>query len=180
MQETGHHSSVVAKLFIETSSISQPMPVSGKVLEDSIRLSKIRRIKLTLYIVQTVALVGLAFLVVLIMEDARITPTLYLPLPSFIAVLILLLLIICIESFFFRMLEIRFARSSSARHLMAKNSMKRALIIAIITGVFTLVLTLPSILGAVEDASSGSEIISADSEPPSFWSTDPLELTAVE
>jgi hypothetical protein len=81
------------------------MPFSGKVLEDSIRLGKIRSIKLTLYIVQTVALVALAFIVAFVQGDAAMTPRLHLPIASFIAVIVLLLLIICIESFFFRMLD---------------------------------------------------------------------------
>jgi len=155
------------------------MPVSGKVLEDSIRLSKIRRIKLTLYIVQTGALIGLAFVVVFAMGGARITPTLYLPIPSFIAVVVLLLLIMCIESFFFRMLEIRFARSSSARHLMAKNSMKRSLLIALITGMTAIVLAVPSILGVIEDASSSKTVVTSVEEPPTFYSSDALDLMSV-
>ncbi len=155
------------------------MPVSGKVLEDSIRLSKIRSIKLTLYVVQTVALVSLAFVVVFLMGDAAIAPNLHLPIASFLAVIVLLLLVTCVESFFFRVLEIKFARSSSARHLMAMNSMRRALIIAVITGVVALVLGLPSILGALEDATKESTIFEAASPSPSFWSSDPLELMTV-
>jgi hypothetical protein len=155
------------------------MPLSGKVLEDSIRLGKIRRIKLTLYVVQTVALLVLAFVVVFMMGNAALTPRLHLPIASFVAVIVLLLLIVCVESFFYRMLEIKFARSSSARHLMAKNSMKRALLIAAMTGVVTAILTIPQIMGAVEEASNESMIVSADSNPPTFWSTDPLELISV-
>jgi hypothetical protein len=156
------------------------MPLSGKVLEDSIRLSRIRTIKLALYVVQTVALVVLAIVVIFVMGDAAITPRLHLPIASLLAVIVLLALIVCVESFFFRVLEIRFARSSSARHLMAKNSMRRALIIALITGILTIILTVPSILGAVEDASNDTTILGAASNPETFWSTDPLELMAVE
>lgn len=143
-------------------------------------MGKIRRIKLALYVVQTVALVALAFVVSFVVGDAAMTPRLHLPIASFIAVIVLLLLIICIESFFFRVLEIRFSRSSSARHLMAKNSMRRAILIAIITGVITIVLTVPAILGAVEDAADESTIIGAGSDPPTFWSMDPLELMAAD
>ncbi len=156
------------------------MPASGKVLEDSIRLGKIRRIKLALYVVQTVTLVAIAFVVVFLMGGAAITPRLFLPISSFIAVIVLLVLIVCVESFFFRMLEIRFARSSSARHLMAKNSMKKALIIAVITGVITLILTVPAALGAVESSLDDSTIVTADSNPVNFWSSDPLNLMTVE
>jgi hypothetical protein len=155
------------------------MPVSGKVLEDSIRLGKIRRSKLALYVVQTITLVAIGFVAVFLMGGAALTPRLYLPIASFIAVIVLLLLIVCVESFFFRMLEIRFARSSSARHLMAKNSIRKALIIAVITGVVTLILTVPAALGAVESALDYSTLVTADSNPVNFWSSDPLNLMTV-
>ena len=63
---------------------------------------------------------------------------------------------------------------------MAKNSMRRAFLIALITGILTIILTVPSILGAAESASNDTTIVGATSDPPSFWSTDPLELMAVE
>src|SRR4030042_452726 len=115
------------------------MPVTGKVLEDSIRLSRIRRIKIMLYIVQVVLLVSMAFLFAFVLGGATLKPTLYLPLDTFATLMVLLLLIICVESFFFRILEIRFARSSSARHLMAKNSMRRSLLIALVAGITAII-----------------------------------------
>lgn len=153
------------------------MPASGRVLEDSIRLSKIRRTKFTLYIVQAVMLVALGFILVIIVGGATLKPHLYLPIDSFLAVVVLLLLIICIESYFFRILEIRFARSTSARHLMAKNSIKRSLIIAIIAGVAVLILGVPSILNGIEDTGSRTLSLSTRADPPSFFSSDPFALT---
>jgi hypothetical protein len=153
------------------------MPASGRVLEDSIRLSKIRKTKLTLYIVQAVMLVALGFILVIVVGGAMLKPHLYLPLDSFLAVVVLLLLIICIESFFFRILEIRFARSTSARHLMAKNSIKRSLIVAIIAGVAVLILGVPSILGGIENTGSKTLSLSTNAAPPSFFSSDPFALT---
>ena len=156
------------------------MPLSGKILEDSIRLGRIRWIKLVLYIVQAVALLSLGFLVVFVLGEATITPRLFLPISSFAAIVVLLLLLMCIESFFFRILEIKFARSSSARHLMAKNSMSRAIIIAVITGIVALLFGLPSILSSIEDASSTKLEITAMSEAPSFYNSDPLNLVSVK
>ena len=179
MQETGHSGCRLAKLFIESISISQTMPVSGKVLEDSIRLSKIRRIKLGLYVVQTGALLGFSSFVVFVFGGARLTPTLFMPIPSLVAVVILLLLIMCVESFFFRILEIRFARSSSARHLMAKNSMKRGLLIALVAGISALILAVPSIHGTIEEARSDEFVANALMEAPSFFSSDALGLMRV-
>ena len=154
------------------------MPLSKKVLEDSVRLGSIRRIKMTLYIVQVVMLVALAFFLVFVIGDATVTPDLYLPLDQFIAVMVLLLLVVCVESFFFRMMEIRFARSSSARHLMAKNSITRSILLALISAVVTIILMVQPILAVVEDASQRT-ITTSSSEDFTFWSRDPLALQRV-
>lgn len=152
------------------------MPASGRVLEDSIRLSRIRRIKLTLYVVQAVMLIALGFLLIFVVGGATLKPHLYVPVDSFLAVLVLLLLIICLESFFFRMLEIKFARSSSARHLMAKNSMKRSVLIAMVAGIAAMVLAVPSIVNAVESSVQQKIVVSPGVEPPKFYSSDIMNL----
>ncbi len=155
------------------------MPASGKVLEDSIRLSRIRRIKLTLYGVQAAMIVALGVLVVFVIGEAHVKPTLYLPLNSFMAVLVLLLLILCLESFFFRLLEIRFARSSSARHLMAKNSIKRSLMIIIVTGVVAMILAVPGIRGSIENSGQAALDVSPNYSP-AFYSSDVFALLNVK
>ena len=160
--------------------IKQSMPASGKVLEDSIRLSRIRKIKLTLYIVQAVMLVALGVILIFFVGGAKVKPTLYLPLDSFLAVLVLLLLIICLESFFFRILEIRFARSTSARHLMAKNSIKRSIVFAIIAGVFVIILGVPAVLQGLENTGERTVVMLQSSEPVSFYSSDPFNLAKTD
>jgi len=155
------------------------VPASGKVLEDSIRLSRIRRIKLSLYTIQAVMLIALAFLLIFVLGNASISPVLFLPLNSFIAVMVLLLLILCLESFFFRILEIRFARSSSARHLMAKNSIKRSVLLAIVAGVFAMMLAVPSIRGGIENYGRTSTDVSPNADAPSFYSSDVFALISV-
>jgi len=122
-------------------------------------------------------LVALGVILVFIVGGAMLKPHLYLPFDSFLAVVVLLFLIICIESFFFRILEIRFARSTSARHLMAKNSIRRSLIIAIVAGVAVVILGVPSILGGIENTGSKTLSLSTLATPPSFFSSDPFSLT---
>ncbi len=156
------------------------MPVTGKVLEDSIRLSRIRRIKIMLYIVQVVLLVSMAVVFTFVVGEATLKPTLYMPLDTFSAIMVLLLLIICVESFFFRILEIRFARSSSARHLMAKNSIRRALAISIVTGVLAILLTVPSVLGSIENSTNREIVLSPENTEDSFYSSDAFSWTSVE
>ncbi len=155
------------------------MPVTGKVLEDSIRLSRIRRIKIMLYLVQVVLLVSMAFLFAFVIGGATLKPTFYMPLDTFSTLIILLLLIVCVESFFFRILEIRFARSSSARHLMAKNSIKRALAIAVVTGVLAVILAVPSVLGAIETSTNREVVLTTLEDDASFYSSDSFFLTSI-
>ena len=151
------------------------MPFSSKVLEDSIRLAKIRKIKLALYVVQAIMLIVLAFVIVFVFGEAQVTPVLYLPIDSFAAVMVLLLLVVCVESFFFRMMEIKFARSSSAKHLMAKNSIRYAVLIVVVSGVVTVMLMAPPILNMIQDSTSKSYVLNSG-EPVMFWSRDPLAL----
>lgn len=149
------------------------MPLSGKVLEDSIRLDRIRWIKRLLYIVQAALLVALGFLVVYV-GGAQLKPF-YLPLDAFVAVMVVLLLVICVEGFFFRVLEIRFARSSSAKHLMAKNSMKKASLIAVVAGILAAVLLVPPVIGGIEDALQVSDqVLPGEAKP--VWTRDALAL----
>jgi hypothetical protein len=157
------------------------MPISSRVLEDSIRLTKIRQIKWSLYVVQIIMLVALAALLIFVMGDAQLTPVLYLPVDSFAAIMVLLILVVCIESFFFRIMEIRFARSSSAKHLMAKNSIRSAISVAIVAGVVVIMFMAPPVLSIIQDTTSKTSVLSAD-EPVKFWSRDPLafqEMVAV-
>jgi hypothetical protein len=151
------------------------MPTSSKVLEDSLRLARIRRIKMVLYNIQVIMMVALAFFFIIIMGGAQISPVLYVPVDSFAAVMVLLLLVITLEGFFFRMIELRFARSSSARHLMAKNSIKQSLIIAAIAAVVAAMLMVPAVLSAIEDASEKTVAL-VNGTDVSFWSRDPLAL----
>lgn len=155
------------------------MPAPGKVLEDSIRLSRIRRIKLALYAIQAVMLIALGFIVIFVIGDASLKPVLFLPLNSFIAVVVLLLLILCVESFFFRILEIRFARSSSARHLMAKNSIRRAILIAVVTGILAMTLAVPSIRGVIENSNKSTIFVNTNTQAPSFYSSDVFAMMSV-
>lgn len=151
------------------------MPASGKVLEDSIRLSRIRKIKHSLYLVQAAMLLVLGILLIVVFGNAMIRPYVYIPLDSFLAVLVLLILIISLESFFFRILEIRFARSSSARHLMAKNSMKRAILMALMAGGVCAILIVPPILQSIENSAT-SVIDVSPNAPPAFYSSDAFDM----
>jgi hypothetical protein len=180
---TGQHLLLLGKPAYKTIYqvlvILTAVPASGKVLEDSIRLSSIRKTKLTLYVIQAAMLIALAILLIFVLGNASISPVLYLPLNSFIAVMVLLLLLLCLESFFFRILEIRFARSSSARHLMAKNSIKKSVLVAIVTGIFAMMLAVPSVRGGIENYGTTTTDVSPNTEALAFYSSDVFALISV-
>lgn len=154
------------------------MPASRKVLEDSIRLARIRSIKWSLYVVQAVMLVALAFFLIVIMGGAQLEPVFYLPIDTFSAVMVLLILVIFIEGFFFRTMEIRFARSSSARHLMAKTSMRFAIVVAIIASLVAATLMVPAVVTSLEEFGDRTSALTSV-EDLSFWSRDALALQRV-
>ncbi|MCU0851744.1 MAG: hypothetical protein MUC90_00590 [Thermoplasmata archaeon] len=152
------------------------MPASGKVLEDSIRLSRIRKIKRGIFTVEAVILVALGAFVIFVVGEAQLQPYLFLPLDGFLAILVLLLLMISVESFFFRMLEVKFARSSSARHLIAKNSIKRSILVSIFAGIAFLVLAVPSIIGSMEESAQTTFDLVPNAEPPYFYTSDTFAI----
>lgn len=153
------------------------MPASGKILEDSIRLSRIRKIKRGIFAVEAVMLVALGIVVIFIVGEATLQPYLFLPLDGFLAVLVLLLLMISVESFFFRMLEVKFARSSSARHLIAKNSIKRSVLIVMFAGIAFFILAVPSVIGSLEETTQSTIDLVPNAEPPYFYSSDTFALS---
>jgi hypothetical protein len=112
------------------------------------------------------------------MGGAQIEPVFYLPLDTFAAVMVLLLLVIFIEGFFFRTMEIRFARSSSARHLMAKTSMRLALGVAIVSALVAATLMIPAVISSIEDVGDRTSALTSV-EDLEFWSMDALAIQRV-
>jgi len=116
------------------------------------RLASIRQTRRNLYIVEFAILLA-AVAVVIIMEGRASLVPFYLPINSFIYFVLLMGLIVVIEGFFFRALEMRFIKSASTKFYICKTGIRSAIIAIIICVIVILVLWLPFIHDAIEDAS---------------------------
>lgn len=148
-------------------------------LERSIRLLRIRRMKLLLYVIHTAVMLILA-IYMMVADGASIKPF-YLPVDSFIYVVLLMLLLMCVESFFFTRLDIRFTKSFSTNYLLVRNSIRRAIVIAVITGIVAALIWTPAVKNAAENvlATSGTNRIDESGMEVYFATRDHLGLTNV-
>jgi hypothetical protein len=147
------------------------------------RLASIRRTRRDLYIVEF-AILLVAVAIVIVMEGRASLVPFYLPINSFIYFVLVMGLIVIIEGFFFRALEMRFIKSASTKFYICKMGIRSAIVAIIICAIIILVLWLPFIHDAIEDASSSSgKMINSGStsatEYVTFYDRDPLGLTSV-
>jgi len=146
-------------------------------LEGSYRLTRIISIKKTLYLVHGLLLFVLA-LVLMMYSGASFDPF-FIPVDSFIYFVILMMFVILLESFFFRMLEIKYNPSTSRKFLMAKNSIRTALMITIICMVFAGLLLAPFVVDNLE-AQIGKETTFQSNQNIRIATGDHLGLTKLD
>jgi len=150
---------------------------SGRVaLEGGWRLERIRRMKLYLYVVQIISVIAIAIILLFVGKGFSLKPF-YLPINSFIYFVLLMGVVIGAESFVFRVLDIRFAKSASSKYYMAKKFTRRALIIIIVSVIVVVILWVPFINDAMEDTLSTSGTVASVKD---FTNKDPLGLATVD
>jgi len=152
------------------------MAEDKEVLAGGYRMSRVRKTKAYLYLVQVITI--LAVIVFLITAEGGFSvKPFYLPINSFIYFLILMLLLFTVENFFFKALEMRFSRTPSSKYYIAKLSMRRSMIIIVIAAFVILLLWLPPISQAIEDSLSDSgEVVGTKA----FYNKDFLGLTTTD
>ncbi len=140
-----------------------------------VRLKKMRR--------QIFALEGAILLIILLVvlsaNGASLNP-LFVPMDIAIIFGMAVLWVISLQNHIFRNLEIRNVRRGSRKHLMTLNSMRRALVVAVICGVVALFLVLPQTTSYLEAQLTGnSTVVLAAGEVASvpFTNQDRLGLT---
>jgi hypothetical protein len=158
--------------------------LSGKEeLSGGYRLASIRKTKRNLYIVELIILIAAVILVIILEGRASLVPF-YLPVNSFIFFVLLMGLIIVVESFIFRALEMRFIKSASTKFYICKMGIRSAIVAIIICVIVILVLWLPFIHTAIEDATATNGTLvntgsTSATQYYSFTDRDPLGLTSV-
>jgi len=151
-------------------------------LEGSYRLIRIRRIKTIFFIIQLIIATMLGLLVAFLM-DAKFDP-LYFPLDSFVFIFLIFILIMSVEAIYFKGMEIKYTRNKSRRYLIARNSIRRSVVIITITALLVLLLFLPHTQEYVVETHSpqGSNLFidMFDSNRTAFDSQDRFGLVRVD
>jgi hypothetical protein len=158
--------------------------LSGKeALAGGYRLANVKRMKRYLFIVQIIILILIPIIVVLIEGRASLVPF-YLPINSFIYFILLMALIMVVEGFFFKILEMRLIQSPSTNYYIAKNAIRKGLVVVAISAFVIFLLWTPFMSQAIENSFNGTDTLhhtnsTAASEFVVFYDRDPLGLGAV-
>jgi len=159
--------------------------LSGKeALAGGYRLANIRRVKRNLFIIQIIILILIPIIVVLVEGRASLVPF-YLPINSFIYFILLMTLIMVVEGFVFKILEMRLLQSPSAIYYIAKKEIRRGLIVIAVSAVVIFLLWTPFMAQAIENSFNQKETLNNTNSTTAsvfivFYDRDPLGLGAVD
>ncbi|MDD1743092.1 MAG: hypothetical protein LUO85_00530 [Methanomassiliicoccales archaeon] len=159
--------------------------LSGKeALAGGYRLANVKRVKRYLFIIQIIILILIPIIVVLIEGRASLVPF-YLPLNSFIYFILLMALIMVVEGFFFKILEMRLIQSPSTNYYIAKSAIRQGIVVVAISAFVVFLLWTPFMSQAIENSFNNSDTLhntnsTAASEFVVFYDRDPLGLGAVD
>lgn len=123
-------------------------------LEGAYQIERVKRLAKLAYIPQTIAIVVI-FSLFVYLTGAKFKPF-YLPIFFPLVIVYLWLLVLAIESFAFRLLEIRYRKSESAKFIMAQHSMKKAYTIIIISIIILGITATPFIPAQIEKHTTSS------------------------
>jgi len=164
-------------LFIQQAGLlGTGMAIDQGALEGGIRLAQVRRTKKLLIAVQAVIAVIAVIALTIMGGDLQLKP-LYFDIGAFLYFLILMAFIIAVESLIFRLLEVRYAKTDSAKYYMLKITTRRSKWVIAISAIVLLLVLIPFALDIVTDSISESGHTSG---AVSFFNRDALGLTSVE
>ena len=152
------------------------MGLNREALEGGVRLAHVRATKQKLMLVQVGIVLLSVVLLIAIGGEVQVKPF-YFNIGSILYFVILMALIVGVEGFFFRYLEMKHMKSSSAKSYMLKTSIYRSLIIVAISAVILIIVVAPATSNAVANATSET---GTTTSMASFNNRDPLGLTTVD
>ena len=148
-------------------------------LEGTYQIIRVKKLEKMAYIPQSIAIVAIFFLF-LYFTDAQIKPF-YLPVyfPFFITMV--WLLVLALETFAFRLMEIKYRKSESAKFLMAQRSIKKAYVIIAVMAIIFIVSAAPFVHRQIEDrASLEGELTFSGTDTVYFTTTDRFDFLFVD
>ncbi len=144
-------------------------------LEGGYRLHRILRLRLVTYLLEIAIIIGVSLFLLDVM-GASIKPF-YVPVDSFIYFAVLMLFVIGLEAFFFRLLEIKYVKSNSKKYLIAKKTMKRSLLIMVVAALVVILIWTPFLPNYITEQTQHHGNIGG--ERCEFYTKDHLGLTYV-
>ncbi len=144
-------------------------------LEGGYHLHRIIKMRMETYVMEIVLMVIVSLLLLDAM-GAKLKPF-YLPVDSFIYFAVLMLFVMGIEAFFFRLMEIRYVRSNSKKYLIAKRTMKRSVVIIALSALVVILIWTPFLPNYILQQTEHQGNIVGESYP--FYTKDHLGLTYV-
>ncbi len=148
-------------------------------LEGTYQIIRLKRLERYAFIPQVIGII-MVFALFTYLEGAQMVPFYF---PVFLSMLVvsIWILVLSIEFFVFRLMEINFRKSESAKFLMASRSMKKATTGIVIFGILCLILFTPFMTQVVSSYSSPEEEININGrEEITFTSRGRFNFMMVE
>lgn len=141
------------------------------------KLEQIRRIKQRLMIVQLVLVFVAAIFLTVVDGSVQLKPF-YFNIGSFLYFVILMGLVAGVESFVFRMLELKYTKSTSSKYFILKTVQRRSIVVIAFAAVVMVLLLTPFLADAIANYSGESGTTAAGTA--NFYNRDRFGLTTVE
>lgn len=149
-------------------------------LEGGYRVARIRRMRRSMYAI--VAVITIFLVVAVVVANGGMLKPIFIPMDIVLAVVLVMLIVGFALSFTFRNLRMQYAKRSSHKFLMAKNSIRRGLAIVIFALIIGVLFLLPFFQALTDDAVSGTETLSTsttDLKELNIWNKDTFGMTRV-
>lgn len=154
------------------------MPGHREMLEGEAYWGRIRGVKRRLFVLE-LALIAVLGGILIIFSSRFQTNPFFIPVDSLLWFILVMAFVMEIEGFVFRIMQIRIAKSDSTKHLMTINSIRKAVVIIILTAFVAAVFLTPVIVDSMESSLTVRGEVRPDS-PQQFLPSDPLGLSRVK
>ena len=154
------------------------MSAQREMLEGEAYWGRIRNIKKRLYILEAVLIVVLGGVLVFISNEFKTNPF-FIPVDDLLWFVLIMIFVVEVEGFVFRIMQIKIAKSDSTKHLMTINSIRKAIVIIIVVALVAAIFAIPSITDGIEGALTVRGEVRPQN-PQVFLPSDPLGLSRVE
>ena len=152
------------------------MAIDGEELEGGMRLAQVRATKKYLIIAQ--AIISLLVVIGLVVTGGKFQlKPFYFDVGEFLYFLLIMVFLIAAELLVFRLLEVKYAKTDSAKYYMLKTTARHSIIVMVISAIVLLLVVTPYVLDSVTEVTSHD---GTTSDADRFYSRDVLGLTTVD